>query len=121
MKKAIYFIIVLITFILTLTPKLYAHLPAPIPPPANTIFVATDGDDSYTGSYTAPVKSLNRALYLAGIDGTIDQIYIAVGTYNETNILELRSNLLIEGGFDRNNNWAKTGLATIININSIEH
>lgn len=84
-----------------------------------TLYVSTTGNDGNSGTSSAPLKSVYQALVKAATDMSIENIYVASGTYNEISILELRSNLRIEGSFNAGT-WSKSASPTTININSIE-
>jgi hypothetical protein len=62
---------------------------SPPPPPGNTVYVATHGNDSNAGTLAAPVRTIQRAVDLAQAGHTI---FIRGGTYApSTNIQLLKS------------------------------
>lgn len=81
------------------------------------LWVSPLGDDFADGSNATPVRTIARAIALADDNGT--HIFVATGNYTETQILELRSNLTIEGGFDADT-WQPTLLPSIITVDAME-
>ncbi|MBQ7489557.1 MAG: hypothetical protein IJT51_03455, partial [Bacteroidales bacterium] len=76
------------------------------------------GNDSYDGSASYPVKTLYKALDIANSSvATAIYINMASGTYSETSILDIKSNLHIEGGF-MPGNWLQKSGATVLNIDA---
>lgn len=72
------------------------------PSACNTIYVdANNGNDANFGYESTPVQTVNRAFQL--VSGSRTWIRIEGGTYNESNILSLQSNVVVEGG------WVNTG------------
>ncbi|MCR5114607.1 MAG: DUF1565 domain-containing protein, partial [Bacteroidales bacterium] len=84
----------------------------------HAIYVKPQGDDNADGSMAAPVRTLSRAL--AMVDDSTTHIYMAAGTYTESQTLELRSNLTIEGGYD-GNTWQVGTSPTNLSVSSIEY
>lgn len=85
----------------------------------NYIYVSSTGSDANTGTETSPKLTLQGALSLAGTTG-LTHIRVASGIYNTSAVINLLSNVLIEGGFDNTTTpWTKNdnnGAAlTIIN------
>jgi hypothetical protein len=68
-----------------------------------SFFVATDGDDSYVGSPTRPLRTIGAAIRKArdSLAGELvrPHVYVAAGTYTET--LELADGVLVHGGYRR--------------------
>ncbi|MBP5557304.1 MAG: DUF1565 domain-containing protein, partial [Bacteroidales bacterium] len=81
------------------------------------LYVAPQGDDAADGSATAPLRTIARALALADDNGTV--IRVASGSYAESQTLDLRSNLTIEGGLDATT-WQPDGLATTITVDALQ-
>ncbi|MBR1992422.1 MAG: hypothetical protein IJ986_09135, partial [Bacteroidales bacterium] len=87
--------------------------------PAQTnIYVSPAGNDSDSGSASAPVRTLSRALMLADTNST--HIFLAAGNYSEIQSVNLVSNVLIDGGYNAAS-WTKDSTAvTTLTINTIE-
>ena len=81
------------------------------------LYVSTQGDDAADGSASAPLRTIARALALADDNGTV--IRVASGNYAESQTLDLRSNLTIEGGLDATT-WHPDGLATTITVDALQ-
>lgn len=69
----------------------------------SSFFVATDGDDSWVGSPTRPLRTISAAIRLARASLASEfarpHVFVAAGTYSET--LELADGVLIHGGYRR--------------------
>jgi hypothetical protein len=59
------------------------------PPPANALYVATNGDDSNAGTLAAPLRTVQRAVDLAQPGYTI---YLRAGTYAPSTNVQLLKN-----------------------------
>ena len=86
------------------------------------IYVSPDGDDNAAGTSLAPKKTLSGTL--ASINANeFTYIRMLKGVYNENQIIDLSSNLIIEGGWFFDNTkktWVKhADSTTTININAI--
>lgn len=93
------------------------------PSACNTIYVdAATGSDLNFGYETSPVQTINRAFQL--IAGGRTWIRVAEGTYNESNIIQMQNNVVLEGGWVNTAGiWTKsTALAdaTIVNFSGNE-
>lgn len=83
-----------------------------------TIYVdAATGNDANFGYETTPVATMNRAFAL--ITSSRTWIRVARGTYNESNILNLQNNVVVEGGWVNTAGiWTKsTAVADATTIN----
>lgn len=82
----------------------------------------TNGDDAYSGTAMGPVKTLYRASQLAS--GSRNYIKMTSGTYTEANVINLQSNMVIEGRYSVSSGvWTKssnTALATSITMSGTE-
>lgn len=91
---------------------------------SNLVYVAPPplGNDANDGSATTPFASLQQALAFASSDSAT-RIIMAVGTYQETQILELKSNITIDGGYTPSDtsDWTKSGGTSTIQVNSLEY
>jgi len=69
----------------------------------SSFFVATDGDDSFAGSPTRPLRTIGAAVKRARASLSTQfarpHVFVAAGTYTET--VELADGVLIHGGFRR--------------------
>lgn len=83
---------------------------------------ATNGNDANIGLSSSPVKTLGRALAL--VSGSRNYIKMTTGTYSESTILELQSNLIIDGRYTNTSGvWSKssnTGTSTAITLSGSE-
>lgn len=71
----------------------------------NVIYVTPNGASSGTAGTKAAPASLTYALTLA--NATDNKIYMASGTYNISNPIQMKSNLTIEGGYNAST-WQKS-------------
>lgn len=80
-------------------------------------YVATYGEDSvYSGGPDNPYKTLAYAI--SQLNGR-KYIRMATGVYNETDVLQLENNLVIEGGYRVNGNiWSKSNIDSTVIIAS---
>lgn len=83
------------------------------------LYVSPSGDDTAAGTPEQPVRTLGRALELAG-DTTAAHIYMACGSYTESHTLELCSNLTIEGGLNDSTWTADSNGSTNLYIDAVE-
>jgi hypothetical protein len=68
------------------------------------VFVSPSGDDTNTGSAASPVKTITKALALAGLLGKTS-VYANKGTYPES--VSLVGGVSIYGGFDQSLGWQR--------------
>ena len=68
------------------------------------VFVSPSGDDGATGKKAAPLKSIGKAIEVAGARG-LPRVYVCEGSY-DTNV-EIKAPVGIHGGFSCG--WAYTG------------
>lgn len=83
------------------------------------VYVSPDGTDtSVAGTPAEPVKTLAYAITMA--TGSRNTIRMKGGTYNETEVIQLKDDLTIDGGYAVNNNiWIKSSTeTTLINIDA---
>lgn len=74
---------------------------------------ATNGNDVNLGGQMTPVKTLSRALQL--VSSTRKHIKMTGGTYTETSIVDLQSNLIIEGRYVNSSGvWTKTSNTSVV-------
>ncbi len=81
------------------------------------VYVAPGGIDTLTaGTPANPVKTLAYALTMA--NGSRNTIRMKGGTYNETQVINMKDDLTIDGGYKvTNNTWVKSSAeTTIINV-----
>ncbi|MCE5324310.1 DUF4962 domain-containing protein [bacterium] len=71
-----------------------------LPAQAAVIRVKTDGNDNYDGSTWALAKATIQAAVTAASSG--DQIWVAAGTYDNEEDIDLKSGIGLYGGFDEN-------------------
>ncbi len=88
----------------------------------NIVYVSSNGSNSNSGTWNAPVQTISHALSLAnGINTT--HIRIAAGVY-ETTTIELKSHVILDGCwiFDANDGtWTKnTSDSSVIYIDALE-
>ncbi len=88
------------------------------------IYVSTDGDNNNSGAWNAPVETISHAISLA--DGNdLTYIRIATGRYDESNIIELKSNIILEGCWTFNPSdslWTKKfNDSTVVYIDGFEY
>lgn len=76
------------------------------------LYVSPNGATSGNAGTQANPAELNYALTLLSPD--IQHVYLANGTYRLNKTLSLHSDLVLEGGFDPQNNWAKTNASASI-------
>ena len=91
------------------------------PPSCDMIYVdAATGNNSNLGFPSAPVANLWKAMQLVG--GGRTNIRITGGTYTEPNIINLQSDVLIDGSWQNNAGvWTKTSAQnTILNFSGEE-
>ena len=91
------------------------------PPACDMIYVdAVNGNNANIGFPTTPVANLWRAMQLVG--GGRTNIRITGGTYTEPNIINMQSNVLIEGAWKNTGGiWTKnSSQATILNFSGEE-
>jgi len=85
-----------------LTPHVYAEPPTPSefyePPTTNVVFVSPTGNDSDSGSLTAPFKTLGRALAVVNAKpaGPTWTIVLRAGTYREGELSVTRDNVTLQ-------------------------
>ncbi|MDB4988208.1 MAG: hypothetical protein JWN04_3386 [Myxococcaceae bacterium] len=69
----------------------------------SSFYVATDGDDSYAGSPTRPLRTIGAAIQRASASRSTPfprpHVFVAGGTYTET--LQLADGVLVHGGYRR--------------------
>jgi putative metal-binding protein len=83
---------------------------------ASTLFVATSGDDSNPGTQAEPFETINAAIAEAESLGTIEEIHISEGLYEEQVVLA--DGVSLFGGYSESNGWARnvaTHVTTISN------
>jgi hypothetical protein len=77
---------------------------------STAVFVATDGNDGWSGTKSSPKQTIQ-----AGIDTAASQgkdVYVSAGTYTES--LTLESGVSIYGGYSRANGWARSDSYDVI-------
>lgn len=89
----------------------------------DVIYVSTSaGNDVNSGLPNAPVKTISRALQLVSGSRTI--IRVAGGTYNESTVLNMQNNVILDGGYTYNPvgpTWVKSSSnITTINCSGTE-
>jgi len=71
---------------------------------SQSIFVATDGSPSGTGTIDDPVSTISQGVLLAVLDSK-SFVLVSKGTYHEQ--VELAEGVSIYGGYDRARNWQR--------------
>jgi hypothetical protein len=81
------------------------------------VYLSTTGNDVNPGTESQPKLTLANAIALANSSST-KHIRVASGTYNISSILDIESNILIEGGFNSATSpWTKNeNLTTTISL-----
>ncbi len=73
---------------------------------SRAFFVATNGDDTFSGTRQFPMRTIQAAINRASITSGIDQVYVSAGTY--TGQIILQAGVSVYGGFSRTNNWQRS-------------
>jgi len=84
-------------------------------PHSDALFVSTSGNDGNPGTRALPLRNIQTCIDNAN-SSAIGRCCVAGGTYNET--LSLKSNVLVEGGFNEASDWFKDGSLTTVSSSS---
>lgn len=82
---------------------LAAAVTVPTVPPTSTkaVYVSLTGSDSNAGTRIAPLRTIQKALYVAGKDIALSQVWVSAGTYNEHVYIDsTTSGVGLYGGYD---------------------
>jgi len=80
-----------------------------------SIYVASNGKDAFSGGKESPFRSIDRALYEA-VTTHRNTIYLAEGEYSITNPLTIQNQLTLIGGLNQANWKPKEGAKTFLSI-----
>ncbi len=76
--------------------------------PCTAIHVATSGNDSFNGSESSPMRSINAAIARAAGMAPPLPVFVRAGTYNE--VVVMTDGVDVYGGFDET--WARNPSVT---------
>ncbi|MBA2662969.1 MAG: hypothetical protein H0U74_11780 [Bradymonadaceae bacterium] len=86
---------------------------------SRAFFVATNGDDTFSGTRQFPLRNVQTAIDRASNTSGINQVYVSNGTYSGQ--ITLRPGVFVYGGYSRDNNWRRSASYTsAIENNSFE-
>ncbi len=71
------------------------------PTSTKAVYVSLTGSDTAAGTRAAPLRTIQRAVFVAALSSTLSEVWVSAGTYNESvSINQQASGVGLYGGYD---------------------